>query len=669
MGGAELSGKLGQRPSAAFTLTLAEWLLGGCLLGLAALLAAAPIACTDFFWHLMLGQIILRDLSIPGTDLFSAVHPDAAYVQPQWLWEVLAAAVHAVGGLYAVRLLSAVLMLLSFAALYLTTRRLSRQRSLGLLCTALGLCLFVDRFRARPDALSLGFFALSLPLLIDPLPRSGQRRTLYAFGLALAWANLHGGASVLLLLSMGALSVGNLIDRRRGLVSKAELARCLRLLLATVAGLSLSPTLIPGLLHWSRLIGAQIDTGNEEWLPTYTILRYGAAPQTLLTAALPTLIALGYVAEQLYRTRQVSLARGTPRFEQGRAACRSAEWLLACGYLVLSQLAVRNAFLCLLPVVFMLRRAGARGFSRRAAGLASAGACALALIVAHDVFVRSLGGIGAARALYRADLMPNTYPEQAGAFLEGARIEGGIFNEGQWGGYLIERCYPACHVFVDTRQNLTPEMWRVFLASRSAAQRPHALEYAFRTWGVELAVFRGPTFPLIVPPPTWQLLFKAGDQEVYQHLGGAHAAGNLARTRAFLRVGADADLALAATRVGAQVWLSSPTQRGLEGAAEVEIASASPTLRQHGHAAMGELLYRAGLYPRALAHFSAAEQLGPVSTSTLYFHALSCFAAGEHAALVRLIPLLERRDERELSPRQRERLDLLRAALGRAQGS
>jgi hypothetical protein len=658
MVGAGLSEQRAHEEHSPFRLAPVEWLALSCLLGLVALLAAAPIACTDFFWHLELGEIILRDLRIPSTDLFSAVHPDAAYVQPQWLWEVLAAAVHAAGGLRAIRVLSAALLLLSFLALYLITRRLTARPSLAFVCTTLGLCLFVDRFRARPDALSLGLFALALPLLVDPWSGSLRRRSLHAFCLALAWANLHGGASVLLLLSLGALMLGSFIDARRGTVSRAQRMDAVRLLLAGSAGLLLSPTLIPGLLHWSSLIGAQIETGNEEWLPTYTILRYGVAPQTLLTALLPTLIGLGYVAEQAGRVRS-----------QGWAACSSAEWLLVGGYLVLSQMAVRNAYLCLLPVVFMLRRAGARGLPRSVVRLASAAACALTLVVAHDVFVRSLGGIGAARAMYRADLMPNTYPEQAAAFVRSAGIEGGIFNEGQWGGYLIERCYPACHVFVDTRQNLTPEMWRVFLATRSAAERPRALEYAFRTWGVELALFRGPTFPLIVAPPDWQLLYKAGDQELYQRSGGVHAARNLARARAFLRIGADDDLALAATRAGSKVWLAAPAQTALQRAAQAQLAQAEPAQQQAGHAALGELYYRAGLYPRAIEHFDRAEQLGPVSTAALYFHVLSSFAAGDRAGLLRLIRLLDQRDERALSPRQRERLGLLRGVLGQAHGS
>ncbi len=617
------------------------------LLVLVGLHAAAPITCTDFFWHLKLGQIIAANGSIPSTDLFSAVHPESAYVQPQWLWEWLAAHVYRLGGFAAIRGFQALVLVSSFAGLYCFVRRVTARASAAFLVCWLALMLFEDRFRARPDAMTLGFVVLTLPIVMG---RFASTRALlaYTFGLALVWANMHGGASILLILSLLALMAGAVIEGVLGDDRASSLRATLQLLAVAVLGALCSPTLVRGLAHWATLIGPQIQTGNEEWMPTYTVLTQGITPCTVLIAIAPTLVFVAYVCEQIAWTRK-----------HRRSVGAIGEWFLCAGYLALSQQAIRNVFLCIVPVIFMLRRR-ADSPARWLNPALLAGTAVVAIITLQDVVDRSYGGLKNAQSLFHYDLLPDTYPEEAANFLEEAGIRGGMFNEGKWGGYLIFRAWPASHVFVDSRQNMTSQMWQVFLATLSIPTRVAALDEAQRRWDVELAVFRGPTFPLGVPPAHWQLLYKAGDQEVYQHRSGRHARENERRTLAWLSahgVQPHEDLTQSATRIGAETWLATPFQKQTMRRALAETQRQDPKARAEGYVHVGEIYYRAGLMRPALSAFSAAERLGPMPARAIYLDAFCSFATGDYQrARTKMGNLV---DLRGLSRRQTERLSML----------
>jgi hypothetical protein len=232
---------------------------------------------------------------------------------------------------------------------------------------------------------------------------------------------------------------------------------------------------------------------------------------------------------------------------------------------------------------------------------------------------------------------------------------------------LIWELWPRCHVFVDTRQNLTDEMWPIFLDSQRAHTRPAAMETAFRRWHVELAVFRGPTFPSIVAPSDWQLVYKAGEQELYQHRAGRHARQNLERARAWLSrqtgaaIGEDQQ-ARVAVEVGAQRWLSASNQRRARAqAARLQQSAASRELAD-GLALEGQLLFDAGLYQAALPLLRRVLTLRADQTPSLYRYALASFAVGDHAgARLALSRLATRIDE--LTSAQRGRLAVLARAL------
>jgi hypothetical protein len=636
----------------------------GLLLALVALFAYAPIFAIDFFWHLELGRIIAETRAIPRSDLFSAVHPERPYVQLQWLWELLAYAAYQADGLRGVRIMQVVCMSASFALLGAVGLRFFRSRAYAFFFCSLALVLFEDRFQTRPSATVLGFVACMLPLWLDQPRTASWRGATHIFVVSCLWSNLHGGESLLSVLCMGALALGTQLEARTAGQGQSGRPRAALVSLAAAClGVLASPTLIEGLRDWSWTIKPQLASGNREWRPTYTMLENGWSPSFVLIALSPSLILIAYLFEQ--RRRLALRATGS--------APPLAEWLLCGGLFVLSQQAVRNAFLCLVPLAFMLRRFAPERAGERALRLLAVAALCLLLAAFHDHVIEGYGGVDEAAALIVDDLAPQTFPVEMADFMREARIEGGVLNDGRWGGYLIWRLWPQVHVFVDSRHDLTPAMWPVFLAAHSPGTRQAAMEEAFRRWGIGLSLFRGPTFALVRPPPTWQLLFKAGDQELYQRLGAPKADANQARARIWLTARAarpdaeraappGADLSALALQVGAERWLRAPYQVRRERQAQRLLRSQFAEDVQRGLSLRSELLFDAGRYEQALPVLDLLLTRDPDDIRAGYKALLARLAIDDRASARRRLRLLQAR-RAQLSAPQRDRLGAIEQAL------
>lgn len=628
----------------------ALWVGAALLMGLVALFAYAPIFAVDFFWQLKLGEIIAKTGAIPTTDLFSAVHPDRPYVQFQWLWELLAYGAYGLGGLRGVRLFQVATMTVSFAVLGGVMARLLRgQRELTLAFCALALVLFEDRFQVRPSATVLGFSAAMLPLWLGSTRASFRMQCLWAFALTCVWSNIHGGECLLSVVCLGARAVGDALAARLFPGPDAPAPkRALVLWLCACLGALASPTFVAGLSDWTWAIGPQLESGNKEWRPTLSMLENGFTPSFVLIALLPSGVTIAYVVAE-WRSRRT------------RARPPLAEWLLCAGLLALSQQAVRNAFLCLVPLAFLLQRARAQELPRRTRGLLIGASFCLLLVAFDDHVMAGYGGVAEAAELLPLDLAPSAFPEELADFMQEARIEGGVMNDGRWGGYLIFRRWPQNHVFVDSRHDLTAVMWPIFLDAHAPALRPRALREAFQRWGIGLAAFRGPTFPAVTAPPEWQLLYKAGDQELYQHVRAQNAETNIRRARDFLRARAEApeaELAQLAIEVGSKAFLSAPYQKLRAEKARRLLSGSSASDAAEGLRIMAGLWFDAGLYDVALPALRTLIDQGAADVQTLY-RAVLCAAALENRPLVRRFLVLLAQKKDELSPLQRGRLSVV----------
>ena len=621
-----------------------------------ALCALHPLYAVDFFWHLKLGELIAAHRSIPDTNLFGA-EPDRPYVQFNWLWELGAATWVEHFGLRGVRIAQAGLMTASIGGLYALARVRLKAAEPALACAALGCVLFEDRFQERPAALALGFVML-LACFFPQGPRDPARwspRSLLALaGLGVLWSNLHGGESLLLPLSLLALTGGAMINRSLLGRSDEPLASGVLALAVSLGALALSPTLLPGLWSWLGTIGPQLQSGNEEWQPTYRMLVQGARPSFIVIALAPTVVSTMFVWHHARSYRR-----------DGREVLDARELLLCMGYLVLAQQAVRNAFLCVVPLLFVLpRMAALRSLRwRSAAALMSA---ALITIAAEDALAYSYGGWARVPAVMQLDLAPDSVPQLATDMMAEAGLIGGVINDGRFGGYLIWRLWPRCSVFADSRHHFDAEMWSIFRASHDPLARPAALERAFARYGSELVVFRGPVFPLGAPA-RYRLLYRAGDQEVYQDLRGRNAARNLQRTRGWLaqhmkdvpQDPSDAAIPVLAAQLGQRAFLATPYHRLLQREIEQQRQSGEPASVLAGDRALARLLYRAGANTQATPHYARAIAGAPRDAALRYEAGQNAFALGDYAQTDALLASAQAQPS-GLSARQLRRLIAIR---------
>jgi len=198
------------------------------LLAFVADLSLRPMAESDLFFRIKVGQEILARHGLLGRNLFSFTYPDHPDVDAAWLFEVGAAVLYGLGGFPAVVLAKTAVLLAAFAAAFWLCRR----RGAGPIATAVALAAaaFVgrERFVERPHIFSL-LGVVGVLIAIDALvAATGKRAARIAVvgcaGVAL-WANLHAGAFVApVLLAVAAL--GARFDRkyRKGAAGRLALA-------------------------------------------------------------------------------------------------------------------------------------------------------------------------------------------------------------------------------------------------------------------------------------------------------------------------------------------------------------------------------------------------------------------------------------------------------------
>jgi len=120
-----------------------------------------------------------------------------------------------------------------------------------------------------------------------------------------------------------------------------------------------------------------------------------------------------------------------------------------------------------------------------------------------------------------AGFLKEEFPKEAVDFIENAGIEGNIFNDMSWGGYLIWRGWPERRVFIDTR---TPVYGDEFIKGYSDALFDAGLfsRLADR-WRIthvlydarDIAAEKGP-LKFLLGDPLWRAVFYDGKSVVFR---------------------------------------------------------------------------------------------------------------------------------------------------------
>jgi hypothetical protein len=164
----------------------------------------------DTGYHIRAGEFIIKHLKIPSTDIFSYWTPPLPWTLHEWMSEVIMAVVHRASGLTGVVIFFAFVVALGC---YLIFKLLLAKR--GNLLFATATCLLIvssssSNWLARPHVITFVFFVIWYHLLNGYQYRN-VNNLFYLPLIMLFWVNLHGGF-ILGLILLSIYWIGNCIN-------------------------------------------------------------------------------------------------------------------------------------------------------------------------------------------------------------------------------------------------------------------------------------------------------------------------------------------------------------------------------------------------------------------------------------------------------------------------
>jgi hypothetical protein len=382
----------------------------------------------DTYWHIADGRRIWETGAVPRVDEWSYTMQGRPWIAKDWLSELLLFGAYSLGGWHAVALLTACTIAFTFAALYLVLSRELR------LTVAVGVTAFVYVFSsthllARPHIFSFPLVIVWFAGLVRAAEGKVTPSPLLLAVMAL-WANIHGSFTLGLAFA-GAFAAEAFFAAKPGERFGTAMRWGLFLLAALVAA-CISPYGYRSILVTFQLLGAnEAVSFIQEWQPLFG---KGALVHPLLVLALLFLALYYGIKVPFWRLLQV----------------------LALGYGMLLHVRLAPLFAIIAPILLMAPLARQFRFLAAAADDDANRRLVAALQRASRVALYPLCALVVlgtlASALLGAPISPKANITPAGAvdYIARQRLHGNIYNDYNFGGYLIFR---GIKTFVDGRSD------------------------------------------------------------------------------------------------------------------------------------------------------------------------------------------------------------------------
>jgi tetratricopeptide (TPR) repeat protein len=430
---------------------------------------------SDIFWALKSGQWIVANRWVPLTDPFSYTFAGSAWVDFTWGFQVMAYLFYAMGGWAGLFILQLIITGTTFVLIYLNARLVTSGR-LWLVAVVL-LLVFAGSFPRlfiRPHLLSYLFISAYL-LILNTHERTGSRVIYLLFPLQALWVNFHSSA-ILGVFITGAYGAGEVIDYLTGRASDLMTAgaRSRRLVAVSIVlpffsllnpyGLKLA--IFPFIHQGGENADALRHIGEWIKMPLKELLFYFWPQPVHFFAFRVTLIALlvAFIANlKRLRARDIILFAGAFYM-----AATHVRWVSQFVYFGAPLLGANLAGL------FDSALGGREPLSGRLKTAAfGVGAVIVFFLVLWFSGPKVVGGYG-------LGIKGSSFPEGTSAFMKRHRVEGNLYNEYIFGGYLIFN-NPELKVFIDgrtptvyspyffwtSRQVNKPEGWTRLVAEHS----------------------------------------------------------------------------------------------------------------------------------------------------------------------------------------------------------
>lgn len=386
----------------------------------------------DVWWHLRTGQWIVQHRWVPYTDSFSRFGMGRPWAAYSWVFEVAIYGLFTRLGLVGLLVYVYALMLAVTAALHSLVRKFEPRLPYSVALTGLALLALAPFYTPRPWLFTILFFILELNILVTVQRSRRYRILLLLLPLFALWANVHI-QFVYGLFVLGIVALEDPLDRlllkgREGREEDKPLP--FRTMACVIAGCLIAILVNP--YHY-RIYAIVWDT-----------LKLGG-----LYDVISELQALQFRNLTDWLVLLMTLAAA---FALGRRGEIRPVWaLLLLSGAFLSFRSGRDSWFIVIVAVVIIpsARSAARIAWPRARSTTEA--FILVAIVGIVLFTTILSSPLSESDLQRR--VAETYPVAAAEFVEQRGYRGPLYNDFDWGGYLIWRL-PELPVSIDGRSNL-----------------------------------------------------------------------------------------------------------------------------------------------------------------------------------------------------------------------
>lgn len=447
------------------------------------------LADPDTHWHIAVGDWIVANRAMPHVDTFSFTFTGQPWIAKEWLSQLLLTAAYHAAGWGGVTALAAAAAAVTFAILLrLLLRDLTAP--IAILFTAAALVMMEPHFLARPHVLA---FPITL-IWVAGLVRAAEERRAPHWSLLLAmlaWANMHGGFTLGILLA-GAFALDALVGARDAAERKALFFGWLKFGVGSVLAACATPYGPESILVTVRIFSLGDALASiAEWNPP----NFQAQPMQELILLVGLYLALSR-GVKLPLVRLLIVLGLTHLFLR---YARNAELLATFLPLVIAPVLARQ-FPSLSPAT---ADSPANVLMRRVAALARpAGPGAIAAALATAI-VFAAGMIRFAGIVPPAAVVPQ-------AALDFARdhdlLKGRVFNSWNYGGPLIHAGIPT---FIDGRGELYGGDFITRYSHLTGARGTESLEKTLDDYKIEWTLLDKdwPANKLLAQYPWWKQVY------------------------------------------------------------------------------------------------------------------------------------------------------------------
>ena len=435
----------------------------------------------DLARHLGHGRYMLEHGGLIRHDPFSFTRAGAPFVGFEYGSQLLYALADRVGGLPAVALLAGLLIAAAYALLARLLLRLGVDPLLAYASVAVAAVLGVGHWTARPHLFSY----VAVVLLVGLLERRPRGLIPLTAALCILWANLHGGFVYGWIL-IGLYLAGSAAELRWVRLYATMLATAIVATLINPHGLELHR-------HLFEFFGKQylFDNTAEFTSPDF----HEASGKVFLVVLLLSLTSL-------------AVSRRCPSLPH---------LLVICAGVALALISVRNIPLFGLTAVPLLalhfdptwRRlpdpGGFRGRFANTAGQTSTWPWVAPVLILACLLAISRGRLGS-RTLIADGFDPTIFPVAAVQHARSERLQGRLFTEFAWGGYVLY-AWPEQKIFIDGGTDFFGE--ELFREYATIKRLVPGWRNRVRKWDLSLMLLRRESSLAheLAREPTWQLWY------------------------------------------------------------------------------------------------------------------------------------------------------------------